>query len=321
MNRNLKNPFGWLHGKLVHVSEVDTGIQCGCICPSCKSPLIAKKGDRKIHHFAHSNKTNKCIHHYETDLHKWAKEQIMKESFLMVPGHKFLDDEGSIKEKSPYIIEFSRVDLEKSHKNIRPDLTCYTESGDMIFVEIFVSHKVGERKAKRIAKKRIATIEIDFSNIDDNFDINELKNLLFASGVQSTWIYNKESEIAENEDQARAIKRNREARERQQKLNEDLIRESKIKTQSSLDIQKVQSKNIPIKLINEVKTSQIPEIVKSKSKTNFVYPRFLSCRYCGETTEWIIFYTGEYKGVCKPCLSFHNSSEEIEKRWKSHRIS
>ena len=39
--------------KSVHISEVERGLACGCICDECKDRLIAKKGTVKAHHFAH----------------------------------------------------------------------------------------------------------------------------------------------------------------------------------------------------------------------------------------------------------------------------
>ena len=32
-------------GKLVHISEVEKGKACGCRCPACNEPLIARKGE------------------------------------------------------------------------------------------------------------------------------------------------------------------------------------------------------------------------------------------------------------------------------------
>ncbi|PSW28708.1 hypothetical protein C9J21_20385 [Photobacterium phosphoreum] len=37
----------------VDVDEVESGVLCQCICPSCRSKLIAKHGTKKVHHFAH----------------------------------------------------------------------------------------------------------------------------------------------------------------------------------------------------------------------------------------------------------------------------
>lgn len=39
--------------QLVDVGSVKRGVACDCICPSCKTPLIARHGDKKAWHFAH----------------------------------------------------------------------------------------------------------------------------------------------------------------------------------------------------------------------------------------------------------------------------
>ncbi|MCC3817975.1 hypothetical protein IB293_21965 [Vibrio parahaemolyticus] len=51
-------PFGLKDGKYYDVSEVERGRGCGCICPSCKQVLVARKGDpeKMAHHFAHDKK-------------------------------------------------------------------------------------------------------------------------------------------------------------------------------------------------------------------------------------------------------------------------
>ncbi|MEC8880010.1 MAG: competence protein CoiA family protein [Pseudomonadota bacterium] len=41
---------------LVDVSHVERGRRCRCICPSCKTPLIARQGDKKTWHFAHASR-------------------------------------------------------------------------------------------------------------------------------------------------------------------------------------------------------------------------------------------------------------------------
>lgn len=38
--------------QLIDVDNVPTGNKCGCSCPACKEPLIAKnQGEKQIHHF------------------------------------------------------------------------------------------------------------------------------------------------------------------------------------------------------------------------------------------------------------------------------
>lgn len=49
-------PFG-IHrktGQILDITEVDRGTDCGCICPGCKTELVAKQGEVKLWHFSHS---------------------------------------------------------------------------------------------------------------------------------------------------------------------------------------------------------------------------------------------------------------------------
>lgn len=51
-------PFGidTESGQLVDIGNVKQGKACGCICPSCKTPLIARHGNEKEWHFAHRSR-------------------------------------------------------------------------------------------------------------------------------------------------------------------------------------------------------------------------------------------------------------------------
>uniref|UniRef100_UPI002B477B28 competence protein CoiA family protein n=1 Tax=Vibrio vulnificus TaxID=672 RepID=UPI002B477B28 len=40
----------------VDVADVVRGKNCGCICPSCHTPLIARQGEEKQWHFAHASR-------------------------------------------------------------------------------------------------------------------------------------------------------------------------------------------------------------------------------------------------------------------------
>ncbi|MFV7965005.1 putative zinc ribbon protein (plasmid) [Escherichia coli] len=45
----------FLNGKSVHISDdnIASGLACACVCDSCGTPLIARKGDVNDWHFAH----------------------------------------------------------------------------------------------------------------------------------------------------------------------------------------------------------------------------------------------------------------------------
>ena len=68
-------------GQLIDVDNVPVGNKCGCFCPACKEPLIAKnQGTKRMHHFAHQSGTE-CDYAFESMLHVLAKEKI-REAFL-----------------------------------------------------------------------------------------------------------------------------------------------------------------------------------------------------------------------------------------------
>jgi len=51
-------PFGLRESDeaIVDVYAVKRGRECGCICPSCGTPLIARQGEEKVWHFTHASR-------------------------------------------------------------------------------------------------------------------------------------------------------------------------------------------------------------------------------------------------------------------------
>ncbi|EAW2474455.1 hypothetical protein L2D25_26470 [Salmonella enterica subsp. enterica serovar Muenchen] len=49
-------PFGLERdtGKLLAITDVARGSACGCLCPGCKTPLVARQGEINLWHFAHA---------------------------------------------------------------------------------------------------------------------------------------------------------------------------------------------------------------------------------------------------------------------------
>ena len=62
---------------LVHISEVESGLRCDCICPGCGEQLVAKKGEYVKHHFAHKSK-KECEYGYQTSVRLLAKDIIAR---------------------------------------------------------------------------------------------------------------------------------------------------------------------------------------------------------------------------------------------------
>lgn len=144
--------YGMLDGEIVHISEVESGIQQNCLCAKCGSILIAKKGDIRKHHFAHYNYEN-CQGAQETALHLLAKEILYLNKCISLPIPN--STEQTIK-------AFDQVRLEVRELGLIYDAIGYSES-DKLAIEIKVSHAIDDRKRQIVLDHNIQMIEIDLS--------------------------------------------------------------------------------------------------------------------------------------------------------------
>jgi len=93
MSSDFLIPFG-LHkesGELVDVGSVKKGKNCGCICPSCQTPLIARQGEEKEWHFAHKSTKNEdktkepCAYSFVVSLRLMVKQLSQNGLELSLP--------------------------------------------------------------------------------------------------------------------------------------------------------------------------------------------------------------------------------------------
>ncbi len=156
-------------GDLVHIDEVEKGVKCNCICPSCHAPLVARQGKLKIHHFAH-RKAELCFTGCQTAVHMRAKDILAGLKQMRLPKYEFTYYD-KIYHVSSMPVGIASVELEKRIDNIIPDIIVTTERGQKILVEIFVTHKVDEEKVQKIKALDIPTIEIGLSNCEISDDV------------------------------------------------------------------------------------------------------------------------------------------------------
>ena len=183
------------NNKLVHVDNVESGIACGCICPSCGEILIARKGNVNIHHFAHHS-LNECKSGYETVLHLLAKEILYETNEILLPPVKLSNEPNTthIQLYKEYKIKnFDNVYIEKQTDDIIPDLII-EKNNRKLLVEIYVTHKVDDIKLKKIRNIGISAIEIDLSKTDKSISKQKLKYLLLNNNENKRWLYNSKSE-------------------------------------------------------------------------------------------------------------------------------
>jgi competence CoiA-like predicted nuclease len=139
--KQLNMIFALNNNELVHVSEVPSGLECECFCPACNAKLVAKKGEKTIHHFAHY-KSEECKYGYETSLHLAAKQMIAEARKFTIPA-VYLNFPSSGKKRllisEAKEIEISEASLEQREGNIIPDIVILSNN-KKIFIEIYVTH-------------------------------------------------------------------------------------------------------------------------------------------------------------------------------------
>lgn len=188
---NIKNiNFGIKDGKLVEISQVPKGLDCGCICPSCGSKLIAKKGNKRKHHFSHY-KVRECEGYLETVLHLTAKEILLNSREIVLPIYNVRDGDYS----NDRSFSYRGVIAEKKVEDIIPDIQLEFNNGNKVFVEIRVTHEVDDIKLEKLRNIGISTLEIDLSTLkfeDEVFELKDLEKVILEENDLKKWVYDRQ---------------------------------------------------------------------------------------------------------------------------------
>lgn len=167
-------------GSLLRIDEVSRGLGCNCLCPGCETPLVARKGELKAHHFAHHTpppeSTLSCA---ESALHKWAKNIVAKQRTWSLRAEHFVpkawttrlgetlashDEWWSPFSDNSFIIENTME--EHDFGDWKPDVLLVGQFRGIetrIAVEIKVSHPVDEAKLRKVQKSDIDLLEIELN--------------------------------------------------------------------------------------------------------------------------------------------------------------
>ena len=181
----LRIPFAIRHGTLVHVSEVVSGLQSDCLCPVCQTPLIARKGNRRVHHFAHAIEPT-C--NPETLLHVLGKWIIRDRIAKSITSGKPIELQWQCSECSRYhqkvlTDHVTHVVEEHPLHGIRPDLALLNASGKVTaIIEVVVSHPPEQSVRQYCTQNSIDLIEV---GVHDGCSLETLRNetILNASRV------------------------------------------------------------------------------------------------------------------------------------------
>ncbi len=193
-NTEKRMTFALQNGNLIDIEQVESGLRCQCTCPACGEALIAKKGQKTMHHFAHQADSS-CSQGYETSLHIAAKEVFANAGKIKIPP-VYVEFKNSGKERellSPaQFIQIDNVELEKHMDTIVPDVVIYS-GNKRLLVEIQVTHSVDKTKLVKLQETEISCLEIDLHDAEFS-SLEELKVLLLEKECKKKWVYNTAAE-------------------------------------------------------------------------------------------------------------------------------
>jgi len=123
---------------LKHISEVRKGKKCQCRCPACGAKLIAKKGRRKKHHFAHYF-VSECAAGAETALHSFAKMLLLEKRLIKLPPIFAHGNKEALIGTRTFHANYAQQEV--SIGSLKADVVLANDMAELV-VEIKVSHQV-----------------------------------------------------------------------------------------------------------------------------------------------------------------------------------
>jgi hypothetical protein len=177
-------------GTIAHVSEVPSGLDCGCTCPGCGTRLVARKGHKQDHHFGHVGPDDgaPCATGPETALHRFAKEVLERRLELVLPRLELDDGRERWVGYEGGRYGFDAAVLEHRLGGIVPDVIARRGGRDLL-VEFAVTHPCDEVKVARIAGMDVSAIEIDLSRLPRDVDRTGIEEAILAHAPRR-WLHN-----------------------------------------------------------------------------------------------------------------------------------
>lgn len=237
---------------LVSPDEVLRGSACGCLCPGCNSPVIARQGTEREWHFAHA-KGGHCQEGYEVSVHEIAKQMIRLRRELLLPAldveARTVDSFGLPICEQIRVLDASTVSLDECWTSqVRDDVTVDVAGrfGDQeILVEITVFHRLMPDKRDRLVATGVPSIQIELAEFKVlQATRAKIEYALFENVSNRRWLHHPRMKQARQEAQAKLDARV-EQRRAEWKISEEIRLEYRLNCQRELaDIQFTHSTHI-----------------------------------------------------------------------------
>lgn len=180
---NVELTYGYKNSRFYHVTAVENGLKCGCVCYKCGAKLIAKNNEKniKIAHFAHYQ-SGQCPGGVETALHKAAIQFIVQHKTISTPDFNktLIQSDVSGREHTAEFnfpsetLNFDDVYSERICNGYRPDATGVFGE-EMVLIEIRVTHEVDSEKSQKVRNNNEIMFEVDLRTVQPEIVMNDEK--------------------------------------------------------------------------------------------------------------------------------------------------
>jgi len=181
-------------GTVVTIDDVERGLACGCICPSCGTRLEARKGEKRAHHFAHE--TNKeCLYGAEISIYYAFYELLNTSKLFFLPDAKLSFNSRKKDElvKKGSLITLTKVEYYNDSINYPPELRCYLGSNCFQIILDFESYynKKDYQLIREYGKQHnVAVVSVAIEKIEALTTFETLQEYIITP-AHKQWIYNR----------------------------------------------------------------------------------------------------------------------------------
>jgi hypothetical protein len=207
------------------VASVEGGRKCMCICPSCRTPLIARKGNVKEWHFAHHSRNvktktkEKCEYSFSVSIRLMIRQLAQEGLKLRTPGlvdsllsqsdvsFEYKEIEFVVAKES--LIDFEWIAVGTVFTGVEVDILGLV---NRIPLAIYITYPGREVPAELATPETeyAAVLEIDLRGLEYLFSrevkgrhMQLLRNYLESSLDGKSWFYHPRANIAREKAQAK----------------------------------------------------------------------------------------------------------------------
>ncbi len=244
---------------LVDVADVQSGKKCGCVCPSCKIPLIAKKGDVKDWHFSHDSKFIEkdqelsCDYSWNIAVQMMIKQLLLEGTILALPDYRvnfqsmdYHKPKREIKITDSSIVDYNNPEL-KSHAC---DITLEVKKKKLGV--LLLTKQSSSYVEMSLDKALFGVIAINIENIGYNEEgkaanhlRNHLKRLLESKTSAKQWLYHRreQTELDKAYEQDKLLEKEADSIKATQQKKSPAVKPKKVKVKiktNSVNLKKMQ---------------------------------------------------------------------------------